>query len=94
MSLLQSFTWNYGDIIIVVLAIGISFRFKQFNDYFLVVVQNETLMTKVLWRDLRVQYFLLVDLVYFVDSHVSGLILISMGHNMLILIIKIFNAFK
>lgn len=93
-NLLQQFSWNYGDIFIVLLAIGINFRFNQFNDYFRIVLDNEHLMTPSTWRELRVHYFQLVDLVYFIDSHVSGLILISMGHNMIILIVKIFNAFK
>lgn len=93
-NLLQAFCWSYGDIFIILLAIGINFRFNQFNDYFRFVLKNESLMTQSTWRDLRVHYFQLIDLVYFIDSHVSGLILISMGHSMLILIVKIFNAFK
>lgn len=92
--MLQQFCWNYGDIFIILLSLGISFRFKQFNDYFRFVLNNEHLMTQSTWRELRIHYFQLVDLVYFVDSHVSGLILISLGHNMLIIIVKIFNAFK
>jgi hypothetical protein len=38
-------------------------------------------MTKATWRDLRVHYFQLIDLVYFIDHHVSLLILFSLGHN-------------
>lgn len=94
MNCLQGYCWNYGDIFIVLLAIGISFRFNQFNDYFRLVIDNEHLMTATTFRDLRVHYFQLIDLVRFVDSKVSGLIMISLGHNMLVLIVKIFSAFK
>jgi hypothetical protein len=93
-NLLQQFSWNYGDIFVALLAMGISFRFKQFNDYFKHVLKNENLMTHTTWRDLRIHYFQLVDLVYFIDSKVSTLILLSMGHNMLVLVVKIFSAFK
>jgi hypothetical protein len=92
--LLQGFSWNYGDIFVVILAMGINFRFNQFNDYFRLILRNENLMTKATWSSLRVHYFQLVELVYFIDSHVSLLILFSLGHNMLILVFKIFNAFK
>lgn len=73
---------------------GITFRFQQLNDYFSHVLKNDDLMTQATWRDLRVHYFQLIDLVKFIDSHVSLLILVSMGHNMLTLLIKIFSAFK
>lgn len=80
---------------IVILAIGINFRFNQYNGYFRYVLQNESLMAiKSTWRDLRVHYFQLIDLVRFMDYHVSTLIAISLSHNMLIIILKIFNAFK
>jgi Trehalose receptor len=92
--MLQGYCWNYGDIFIVVLAVGISFRFNQLNDYFRLVIGNDHLMTAATFRDLRIHYFQLIDLVRYVDSKVSGLIIISMGHNMLVLIVKIFNAFK
>lgn len=94
MNLLQSFCWNYGDIFIALLAIGIDFRFSQFNDHFKFILQNENLMTPATFRELRMHYFKLVDLVYYVDSHVSSLIFISMGHNMLIVMLQIFNALK
>jgi hypothetical protein len=92
--LLQGFSWNYGDIFVVIVAMGINFRFNQMNEYFHFLLKNENLMTKTTWRSLRVHYFQLVDLVYFIDNHVSLLILFSLGHNMMILVIKIFNAFK
>jgi hypothetical protein len=76
------------------MAMGINFRFNQFNDYFYHVLRNENLMTKATWRDLRVHYFQLIDLVYFIDHHVSLLILFSLGHNMLVLLVKIFSALK
>jgi Trehalose receptor len=93
-NLLQQFSWNYGDIFVMLLAMGISFRFKQFNDYFQHVLRNENLMTQSTWRDMRIHYFQLIELLYFIDSQVSMMILLSLGHNMLVLIIKIFNAFK
>lgn len=91
---MQAFSWNYGDIFITLIAIGITFRFNQFNNYFVTVLNDESLMTEATWRNLRIHYFQLIDLLHFIDSKVSGLILISSGHNMIVIIFKIFSAFK
>lgn len=91
---MQAFSWNYGDIFITLIAIGITFRFNQFNCYFRKVLQDESLMTAATFRDMRIDYFQLIDLLHFIDSKVSGLILISSGHNFIVLIFKIFSAFK
>lgn len=93
-NVLQQFSSNYGDIFVILLAIGVNFRFNQINDYFRHILKNENLMTQATFRELRINYFQLIDLVYFVDSKVSMLILLSLGHNMLVLMVNIFNAFK
>lgn len=93
-NLLHAFAWNYGDMFIIILAIGISFRFNQLNDYFRVVLKNESLMTPSTWREFRIHYFRLIDFIYFIDKNISTLVLISTTHNMLIVLLKIFNAFK
>lgn len=89
---LQAMSWSYSDIFIIVLAIGIKFRFNQFNQYFRVVSDDVNLMSEDIFRTLRVDYYKLIELVHFIDSKVATLILMSLGHNMLVLIIKIFSA--
>jgi len=93
-NLLQAFSWNFSDIFVLILSIGIKFRFGQFNRYFETVSKDERLMTSETFRNLRVHYYQLIDLVYFIDSKISFLILLSLAHNMVVLIIKIFSALK
>ena len=93
-NLLQAFTWNFSDIFVLILSIGIKFRFDQFNRYFETVSKDERLMTSETFRNLRAHYYQLIDLVYFIDSKISFLILLSLAHNMVVLIIKIFSALK
>jgi hypothetical protein len=76
------------------LAMGIKFRFSQFNQYFSHVSDDMESMTPDTFRSLRVDYYKLIELVHFVDSRVSTLIMMSLGHNMLVLIVKIFSALK
>jgi Trehalose receptor len=59
-----------------------------------VVSKTEALMTAVNFQAMRISYFKLIDLLTFVDSQISGLLLISMAHNMIVLIVKIFLAFR
>lgn len=93
-NLLQAVSWNYSDLLVTVLAIGVKFRFDQFNQYFKEIVSNEKLMTDENFKTIRVHYYQLIDLIHFINSQVSSLILISLGHNMIVLIIKIFSALK
>lgn len=51
-------------------------------------------MTDLNFRNMRIHFFKLIDLVYFVDAQVSSLILISVGHNMIVIMVKIFSALK
>lgn len=76
------------------LAIGLRFRFNQFNMHFKNISRDEDLMTDLNFRNMRIHFFKLIDLVYFVDAQVSSLILISVGHNMIVIMVKIFSALK
>lgn len=79
---------------VLMISIGIKYRFDQINQHFKIITKDESLMTEDNFRDIRIHYYQLVDLVYFIDSNVSLLILISLAHNMLVFIIKIFSALK
>ncbi|KAL7038081.1 hypothetical protein ACKWTF_009446 [Chironomus riparius] len=91
-NLLQAFAWNFSDIFVLILSIGVKFRFDQFNQHFESVTKDKRLMTPENFRNMRIHYYQLVDLIYFIDSKISFLILLSLAHNMLVLIIKIFSA--
>lgn len=76
------------------LAIGVKFRFNQFNLRLKAITRDENLMTELNFRKMRIHFFKLIDLVFFVDSQLSSLILVSFGHSMLVIMVKVFSALK
>lgn len=93
-NLLQAIAWSFSDILILMLAIGVKFRFNQFNLRFKIISRDEHLMTDLNFRKMRIHFFKLIDLVYFLDSHISSLVFISLGHNMLVIMVKVFSVLK
>ena len=93
-NLLQAFSFSFADIFIMLLSMGITTRFQQFEQLFNSIAENSTNAKKSTWRILRVHYTQLLELTRFIDANISLLVLISTGHNMLTLILKIFYAFK
>ncbi|KAG5679797.1 hypothetical protein PVAND_009335 [Polypedilum vanderplanki] len=93
-NLLQAFAFSYTDIFIMLMAIGITTRFNQYIQLFRKIISNDKIRREIIWRNLRIDYIHLVELTKFIDKHISGLVLISTGHNMLTMILKFYSAFK
>lgn len=93
--MLETYAWTFTDAFVIILAIGITYRLCQFQNYIEKHLMNhEGLMASPLtWRKLRVDFVQLIELIYFIDSWISLSILITLGHNMLLIVLKIFNAF-
>lgn len=92
---IESFVWAFADTLIIALAYGIHYRFDQFQQFLVkTVMKNENFMTQEMWRKLRVDFIQLIELVYFVDSWISILTFVSLGHNMFIIVLKVYNALK
>lgn len=89
---LIGFAWNTGDVFILVVSLGISHRFHQFNS--LLESITDQYFEQKFWKSLRMDYVKLCDLVQYMDSHLSVLILVSTSHNLYVLIIVIFNGLK
>lgn len=91
---MQAVAWSYSDILILMLALGVKFRFNQFQLRFKFISKDENLMDEMSFRKLRIHFFKLIELVHYVDSQISTLILLSLGHNMFVIMVKIFSALK
>lgn len=78
----------------MILATGISTRFQQFNDYFKFILKHENLMTKETWKFMRVHYNKLIDLIRYIDNRINFLIFMSIGHNIFVLGVKVFDGIK
>ena len=90
----MSFVWTYVDMLIVFCSIGLTTRVDQLNTRIKEALRIDTPPKQELWKEFRLHYVSLCDLVHFVDSHISLLILISIGHNMFSVCLVISNSFR
>lgn len=78
----------------MLLGTGISTRFDQFNNHFIHILDNQNLMTQHTWKFMRFHYNRLLDLVRFIDNHISFLIFMCFTHNVFVLGVKVFDGIK
>ncbi len=91
-NILSVFSWNYLDLFIILISIGLSTRFQQIN--MRLKKSSKTVLKENFWSEIRVHYFSLCDLVDYMDSQISSLVLVSTGHNMFSLCANIFYSFS
>lgn len=93
-NLALAFVWTFVDLWIAICSIGLTTRLNQLNERIKITLKLATPPKPELWREFRIHYVFLCDLVQFVDSHISFLILISTGHNVFSFCVMLFNSFK
>ena len=89
---LIGFAWNNGDIFIITVSLGLSHRFNQFNR--LLESITDQYFDHKFWESLRMDYVKLCELVQYMDTHLSTLILVTSSHNLYILIVTLFNGLR
>jgi gustatory receptor len=86
----MTYSWNFIDLLIILISIALTTRFNQINHRLLtsrnVVVANQ------FWNDILTHYCALIELVDEIDEQFSLLILISAGQNAFTLCTKIFES--
>lgn len=87
-----SFSWNFVDYFIIILGIGLTTRFNQLN----VRLQSTPNHRKdnKFWNEIRLHYTNLVDLLDYVNDFIPPLLLLSMSHDVFLVMTKIFEAIK
>jgi gustatory receptor len=88
-NILMTFSWNFMDLLIVLISIGLTTRFSQINRR---LVNGANAGGDVFWNEIRTHYYSLIDLVDEIDEQFSMLILISTGHNVFSLCTSIFES--
>lgn len=88
---LMAFSWNYVDIFIIIISMGLRGRFVQLNNR--LKTSNIQRMDQTFWSEILIHYSNLIDLVQYIDSQISTLILLSMSHNLFLIITKIYESF-
>lgn len=89
---LMAFCWNYVDYFIVIISLGISTRFNQLNERLRRTPHAQK--DRKFWKEIRLHYTNLVDLLEYIDDQISLLVLFSMSHNLFLVCTKIFEAVK
>lgn len=86
----MTFTWSYLDLFIIIISIGLNLRFEQINER----LKNTDRVneTQQFWKEIRIHYFNMFDLVEFMDSHISKFVLVAIGRNMLSLCTNIYTS--
>ncbi|CAO1404050.1 unnamed protein product [Diamesa tonsa] len=90
-NVLLTFTWNFVDLFIILISIALCTRFNQLSAR---IIQARGKYLKAnFWKEIRIHYFMLCDLVDEVDQHISIMIFLTTGHNLLAICVRIFETF-
>ncbi|KAF7995917.1 hypothetical protein HCN44_007024 [Aphidius gifuensis] len=71
-----TFTWNFCDLFIILVSIGLAERYKNLNEVVRFKVSNNS-TERINWRKIKNKYVIMNELVKEADNIVSPLILIS-----------------
>lgn len=87
-----TFIWNFMDLFIIVISVGLSRKFNQV--YISLFVNRNNKCSEFYWKYHRKSYKELVELLGSVDSCVSNLVLLSFLNNLFFICIQLFNGLK
>lgn len=97
-----TFAWNYMDIFIMLISIGLATRFQQINQRLARLnyasgaaeaVPAATLQPAV-WLEIRQHYVQLCELLETVDANLAPIILLSCANNLYFICFQLLNIFK
>lgn len=86
-----SFYWSFADIFIMLVSIGIAFRFQQINkriDYF-----RGRIVSLDRWVELRLDYVEVCELLKYCDVALGKIILIASLNNSYLILVQLLNIF-
>ncbi|XP_055623243.1 gustatory receptor for sugar taste 64a-like [Toxorhynchites rutilus septentrionalis] len=86
-------TWNYSDVFIICVCLVVQRRIHQFNGRVQRLIGRDQLPREV-WRELRMDFLSLSDLVGFLDAKLSRIILMSCANDMLFISVQLYNIFE
>lgn len=88
----STFLWTYMDLFVILISIGLSSKFKEFN-HSLVLVKNHNL-SENFWEQKRAQYRILCDLCEYIDNIISTLTLIAFSNDIFFICVQLLNSLK
>ncbi|XP_037908137.1 gustatory receptor for sugar taste 64a-like [Hermetia illucens] len=89
---LFTFMWNYMDLFIVMVSLGLSSRFQQINHRIEALAGRE--VSEATWMEIRHHFVLLCELLEAVDETMSGIILLSSINNLYFICYQLLNILQ
>lgn len=90
-NLALTFAWNYMDIFIMLISIGLSTRFQQIN---LRLSRLSCDPAPAVLLEIRQHYVLLCELLEMVDENLAPIIMLSCTNNLYFICFQLLNIFK
>ncbi|XP_053691092.1 uncharacterized protein LOC128739622 [Sabethes cyaneus] len=88
----MTFVWNFVDLFVVLVSIGLSVRFRQLNHYISDRISQRKPTTEHCWERIRIHYVSLCELVETLNRSVSRLVFVSYANNLYFICFQIMNA--
>ncbi|XP_011689867.1 PREDICTED: gustatory receptor for sugar taste 64f-like [Wasmannia auropunctata] len=89
-SKLATFTWNFTDVFVMMVATGLAERYKTLNEY--VTSSASKHRTTIDWSELREDYAALSCVVKKVDNDIAPIILLSFANNLYFICLQLLNG--
>ncbi|EAT32706.1 AAEL015071-PA [Aedes aegypti] len=86
------FTWHYIDVFIICVSLVLQRRFQQYNDRIRTFNGNQ--QPEEVWRTLRLDFLRLSELVTYLDTKLSRIILLSCASDMFFISVQLYNIFE
>lgn len=91
----MTFNWNFCDIFIIVISIGLTDKIMRFNQHLhQVLSEKNSINTKAVWRTIRSDYVQLCGLVESVNNFISPIIVLSCLGNFYFICLQVLQVFS
>lgn len=87
-----TFIWNFMDVFIIVVSVGVASRFNQIN--YNLELHRGMIMPEIFWAYYRIRYQKLVELLRETDLVMGNLILLSFSNNLYFVCIQLLNSME
>lgn len=87
-----TFIWNFMDVFIIVVSVGVASRFNQIT--YNLELHRGMIMPEVFWAYYRIRYQKLVELLRATDLVLGNLILLSFSNNLYFVCIQLLNSME
>ncbi|RZC42767.1 uncharacterized protein BDFB_000644, partial [Asbolus verrucosus] len=93
LNIFSTISWNFMDLFIILVSLCLSARFAQVTRYISFLTKKKESDEKI-WGKLREDYTRLTILCRTVDDYISNIILMSIGNNIFVIIVQLFNSLR